>query len=190
MLAVSLALFTVTESVGRGDVITLDVTADIDGRDQLIIVGNTLQWQHFDFTPVGLHNPSFPSTILTTTLNGVTKLDNTAWTPMWPGGTGAGALSSTFSGLIPGIPMQPMTVTLDVEQARDTLTLVQTPSAGNGYTTILEFNDNASFSDALYQAKLTFQPSATPEPSSLALAGCGSLALAVLAWRRRRWAAA
>jgi hypothetical protein len=101
-------------AVGAGevvaDVITLDVTADIDGRDDLIIVGNTLTWQHWDFTPVGLHNSAYPSTILTTTLNGVTDLSGFAWTPTWPGGTGSGAFSSTFTGVIPAIPMQDMTV--------------------------------------------------------------------------------
>jgi hypothetical protein len=156
-------------SPSRSDTITLDVTADIDGRDDLIIVSNTLQWHHFDFTPVGLHNPDYPSTILTTTLDGATDLNAYAWTPTWPDGTGYGAYSSTFSGLIPALPMENMTVVLDVEQARSMLTLVQLPSASNGYTTIVEFNDDAPASDALYEGKLTFTSSAVPEPSTFVL---------------------
>ena len=35
--------------------ITLDITAFIDGRDQLIIQGETLQWHHFDFCGCGAY---------------------------------------------------------------------------------------------------------------------------------------
>ena len=35
--------------------ITLEISALIDGRDQLIIQGDTLQWHHFDFAAVGRH---------------------------------------------------------------------------------------------------------------------------------------
>ena len=172
----------------RSDTITLDVTADIDGSDALIIVGNTLQWEHFDYTPVGLSNSNYPSTILTTTLNGATELNNDAWTASWPNGTGFGAYSSVFSGLIPTIPTSGVTVTLDVEQARDSLALIQLPSSSNGGTTILEFNDDGPSGNALYEGKLTFTTSASavPEPSSLLLSFFGlGLAGGYVAIKRR-----
>jgi hypothetical protein len=181
-----LALLIGAVAQARSDTITLDVTADIDGRDDLIIVGDTLQWQHFDFTPVGLHNPDYPSTILTTTLNGVTELNSYAWTPTWPNGTGSGAMSSVFSGLSPSVPLQDMTVTLDVEQARDSLTLVQLPSATNGFTTVLEFNDDGFGGDALYEGQLTFTFAAVPEPSGLLLAAIAAGTVGTCTGFRRR----
>ena len=162
--------------------ITLDVTADIDGRDQLIIQGNTLQWEHFDYTAVGLHNSAYPSTILTTTDNGATVLNNYAWTPSWPNGSGYGDYSSKFT-WNPGLPLQNMNVSLDVEQARYMLTLVQSPLAANGYTTIIQFNDDPPPSDALYQAKLTFT-TATPIPAAVWMVG--SALLGVFGFARKK----
>jgi hypothetical protein len=171
----------------RADTITLDVTADFDGRDDLIIAGNTLQWEHFDFTPVGLHNSAYPSTIVTTTLNVVTELSNYAWTASWPNGTNAGAYSSLFSGLNPAIPAAGVSVTLNVEQARESITLVQLPTAGNGDTTIVEFDDDEQAGDALYEAKLTFTTSAVPEPATLLMGFLGlSLVGGYVAIKKRR----
>lgn len=169
------AILVALGGVARAGFITIDVTADFDGRDQLIIRGDSLQYQHFENTPVGLHNSSYPSTILTTTLDGTPGLSNYAWTPTWPAGTGTGALSSVFAGLSPAAPSQDSSVSLDVLQGRGTVSLIQLPSASNAYTTILEFNDDAYFSDALYEAKLTFiTAAAVPEPSSLMLLAAGA----------------
>ena len=171
-------LVTACLSVGAAsaNTITLDVTANIDGRDDLIITGNRLTWEHFDFTAVGLHNPDYPSTLLTltTTNNGVTVLNNYAWTPTWPNGSGYGDYSSTFTGLYPGLPIQNQTVELTVEQARWSLTLLQLPLITNGYTTIVEFNDNPPPGDALYQARLTFT---TPIPAAIWLVGSALVGL-------------
>jgi hypothetical protein len=162
------------------DTFTLDVTADIDGRDDLVIQGNTLTWQHFDYQPVGLSNPSYPSTILTTTFNGVTQLNNYAWTPSWPNGTSYGSYTSTFSGL--GAPFQLTNASLVVEQARQSITLLQQGTLANNYKTIIEFNDNAPGGNAIYQANLTFT-SAVPEAGEWAMMLLG---LPLLGWVVRR----
>lgn len=186
---VVMAVACVSSGLAHADVFTVDVTANIDGRDRLIIQGNNLTWQHFENTPVGLHNASFPSTILTTTHNAVVDLSGYAWTPTWPNGTGYGAYSSTFTGLSPAIPQTPMTVVLTVEQARNSLTLVQSPTAVNAFTTIIEFNDNSSGSDANYQGKLTFT-TAVPEPGTYAMTLAGLIAVSCVARRRRAWTSA
>ena len=56
---------------GSSGTVTLDVSAYIDGRDDLIIQGNTLQWNHFDFAAPGRLDGVNDPTIITTTLNGV-----------------------------------------------------------------------------------------------------------------------
>jgi hypothetical protein len=63
-------------------------------------------------------------------------------------------------------------VTADID-GRDDLIIL--PMASNAYTTILEFNDDPSASDALYQGQLTFTTSAVPESSSAVLLGTAFL---------------
>ncbi|WP_143301662.1 hypothetical protein, partial [Candidatus Entotheonella palauensis] len=56
----------------------IEVTALIDGRDQLIIEGNTMQWHHFDFAAVGRHQGGNAPTIIAP----VSQL-GAAWFPEW-----------------------------------------------------------------------------------------------------------
>ena len=154
--------------------IVIDVTANIDGRDQLIIQNNTLTWHHFEWTAVGLHNSLYPSTIISTTLDGVSALNGQVWTPTWPNGAGYGAYSSTFTGLFPAVPSSEAQVTLQPVQVRAGLSLVESPSSQNGFSTIVEFNDNPVGSDANYRARITI--SAIPEPASSLLFAAAAFA--------------
>lgn len=133
---------------------------------------------------MGLHNPQYPSTLISTTLNGTPVLNSVAWMPSWPDGTASGAYSSVFTGLLPSIPGAVLDVTLTPEMARDAMSLVQLPSAVNGYTTIIEFNDDVSGSDDVYQARLTFT-TAVPEPETTALALVGIGVVGVMGAGRR-----
>jgi hypothetical protein len=166
----------------RAAQIAFDFTADIDGRDQLIIKGGTLQYQHFDWTPVGLHNPDYPSTIISTSLDGTTQMDQYAWTADWPNGTGSQAYSSIFTGAIPSAPSQDALASMNVLQARGTVTLAQLPTAQNQYTTIVNFDDNPLGSDAIYEVSLTFNT--VPEPSSLMIPVIATIGVAGSARRR------
>ena len=145
-------------ATGNG-VITLDVSAYIDGRDELIIQGNTLQWDHFDFAAPGrLDGVNYP-TIITTTLNGVTQMNGADWIPTWPfpppDPIRFPTLSSVFTGLTPTIPGT-TDVSLNVIQARESMSIAQLPSASNNYTTLLEFNDDIEPGAAWYEGLLTF----------------------------------
>ena len=53
----------------------VEIESLIDGRDQLIVQGDTLQWHHFDFSAVRRHLGQNVSTIVSTQLNGVTLMD-------------------------------------------------------------------------------------------------------------------
>jgi hypothetical protein len=146
--------------------ITLDVKAYIDGRDQLIIKGGTLQWHHFDYAAVGRLFGVNEPTIISTTLNGTPVLTNFDWIPNWPfpppNEIRFPCFSSTFYGLNPSLPDDTsMTVTLTVIQARGTITIVQSPSASNGETLIVDFNDDPISEAAWYEALLTIETSAT-----------------------------
>jgi len=145
--------------------ITLDITAYIDGRDQLIIHGNTLQWHHFDFAAVGRWGGANLPTTLSTTLDGAPVLTNFNWIPDWPlpppNEIRFEALSSVFSGLIPNLPDSSITVTLAPIQARDSVSIVQSPSVSNGQTLIVEFNDDPSGGPAYYEVLLTITTSSS-----------------------------
>ena len=66
------------------DTATLNMTAYIDGRDQLVIQGDTLQWRHLDFCAVGIWNGANVPTTISTTLNGTVEMNKVEWTPEWP----------------------------------------------------------------------------------------------------------
>jgi hypothetical protein len=171
--------------------ITLEISALIDGRDQLIIQGDTLQWHHFDFAAVGRHEGRNEPTTITTTLNGVLVMDHVAWIPDWPLPPPDeirlfGAFSSVFTGLTPAIPSQDIPVTLQVLDARSILHLVQLPAASNGFATVLEFDDNGPSGSAQYDGSLTFTSQSVPEPSALSFLGVGGVLVLSYRTRQRR----
>jgi PEP-CTERM motif len=170
--------------------IVLDIKALIDGRDDLIIQGNDLQWHHFDFAAVGRWEGFNVPTLISTTVDGIPITSDFAWTPDWPlpppNEIRFEAYSSVFTGLDPGIPSQVTSVSVEVEQdVRTLIDIVQYPSAANAYTTIVEFNDDPFPGPAAAWGRIAFSTGSVPEPSSLFLLGFGILGLAGYAWCRR-----
>jgi len=164
----------------RADVTVLDITAYIDGRDQLSIQGDTLQWQHFadvsllgfGTAAVGRFGGQNVPTVISSTLNGVTQMDNVNWTPDWPdpppNPIRFDAVSSVFTGLTPGLPSNASDITLTPIENRSLTTMEQLPDASNGYTLIVQFNDNAPNGPAQYRSQISFTtPSPVPEGSSV-----------------------
>jgi hypothetical protein len=145
--------------------LTLDITAYIDGRDHLIIRGGSLLWHHLDFAAPGrLGGVNLPTTI-STTLNSAPVLTNFNWFPVWPypppNEIRFECYSSTFTGLNPSLPDSSMTVTLTPKRARGSVSIVQTPSASNNQTLIVEFNDDPFGGADYYEILLTIETSAT-----------------------------
>lgn len=129
---------------------TIRVEAFIDGRSQLIISGNAAQWLHFDASAPGI--PQNPGE------NYPTIINSANWLPTWSGDPSNcnGCPSSVFSGVCPGLSTVTQTVALNIIQARQSVTIIQQPSAGNSYTLIVEFNDNIPGGAAWYIIELDF----------------------------------
>ena len=112
------------------------VEAWMDGVSQLVITGNTLRWHHIEYAAPGREDPA----------NYPTKLDGVDWFPVWPDEPDAenrdcNCDSSTYSGLTSAVPHVPATPMLTIIQARQMPSIVQAPTAANGYTLIVELDD-------------------------------------------------
>lgn len=118
------------------------VEALIDGRSQLTLSGNTAQWSHFHFVLPGKADGRDEPTII----NGID------WFPIWTGDCNTCVLnvdpdcstcsSNTFNSVIPGLPSEDMTTDLKIIESRNQVNVVQSPNSSNGYTLIIEFDDN------------------------------------------------
>ena len=134
---------------------TLKVKAWIDGQSQLIIQGNTVQWHNLSYNAPGYEapygNPPAP-TYLTTK-----HLKKMAWSPgNWSHGTYDDTTSDKFTGLSAPLAAADQTVTLTAKRARESATIIQHPSPGNGYTLIVDFNDTSSGGADWYEVSLEY----------------------------------
>jgi hypothetical protein len=200
--AASLMALALPTVAAAADIITLDIRAFVDGRDLLIIRGNTLQWDHRDFAAVGRIKMADGSgrndpTVISTSLNGVAVLADYNWYPEWPEPVPAEirypAYSSVFSLLSPDFPLLDYAPSLHVVSARDRLSVNVLPSAANGYAFILDFNDNPSGGAAWYEARITVggdvvPPPTVPEPGTWAMlvTGLGGIGMASRRSARQR----
>ena len=121
------------------------------------------------------------------------SLNNVSWIPSFPGGVTncnpacAEYSSTSFFTWASGENFANATESLTVEQARNALSLVQTGTAANGYTTILQFNDAPYSGSAVYEGKITFSNvTAVPLPAGVWLLLSGMTPVLLGARRRPR----
>lgn len=163
MLLALASSFFATNAQGQ-EVVTMTVSACIDGEDYLIIQGGSVWWEYVDFTPVGIPRSDCASsdTTISTTLNGTVAMSNVSIQPVWnsaPNWPTSGDISQPLlTDLDPALFSSDMNVTLTVLQGRGSLTILRYPDANNGYALILGFNDNLMLGADLYTAQLTITP--------------------------------
>ena len=145
------------------------VLVRIDGLSDLLLSGNTAQWNHLQYSPPGV-----------TSLNGV------SWTP-----TGLSSfcncLSDVFSGVAPAIPHNATGFSV-TWTGRGTVTLEELPTPGNGYRLRARFDDLGPGGADDYDALISYQyPDAIPALSPWGMIGLSFLlAGGALYYLRRR----
>ena len=163
---------------------TLKIDAFVDGQDLLSIQGNTMQWENLSKSIVGKWGGHNEPTKISSWLNGTSDMDNTEWTPDWPGGD----TSSLFTGLSPALPFTDMTVVItakNVQPGAD-VSIYQLPTLANAYTLVLDFDDllpsGADWAGVTLDIT-SEKPITNPTPSAFLLSslGCG-----VIGWMKRR----
>lgn len=130
---------------GSGTTVRLRVKVWTDGRDELIVRSNRVWWQHWDFNVPGQEGANFP-----------TYLNGAEWFPQWPDGTASGAESTAYTRLSPRAPLLDAALELNRIAARHNVSVTQFPSAGNDYTTRVEFDDNPFGGAAWYEVELVW----------------------------------
>jgi hypothetical protein len=143
-------IITFTQGVASAQTkITYDVTGLIDVADLLVIRGSEVQWHHpGSGAAVGRHSGDKAATTISSTLDGITNLNDFAWIPTWPEDPPAeiryDAYSSVLDHLTPALPSGNVTVDLSVLSGRGTASIQQFPDATNDWTLIVRFADGAA----------------------------------------------
>lgn len=194
LVALWLSVFPGAATQSHAAAFVVEIEALIDGRDQLIIQGNTLQWHHLRFAAVGRHDGRHDGrnkpTVISTQLNGVTIMDGVEWIPQWsappPDRINSEEFSSIFTDLAPGLPLAELSLQLIEIESRGATTMVELPTAANGFSTVIDFNDNSLGALEIYIARLEFDfVTEANEPGVVAVLGLGFLGLAFSRRKRR-----
>lgn len=126
---------------------TLNVLARVDGLSDLVVKGVRCHWFHQDYQAPGyMSDPELP-----------TRLNGKKWYPSWPvpNPENCDCNSSSYKG-IPRLAAQEQVVGLQVLEGRGDVQIVQQPAAGNDFTLIVRFDDNAQGGADWYRIRLTY----------------------------------
>ncbi|GAB5537784.1 MAG: hypothetical protein Rubg2KO_40330 [Rubricoccaceae bacterium] len=115
-----------------GVTLPLVVRAEIDGRSELRLQGQSIWWHHFEFEAPGMWGDDQP-----------TFLNGDEWWPEWPLDELAFCnCSSTKEALLAApIATDGSTLSISNVNGRGLVRIIEQPSAGNGFTARIEFSD-------------------------------------------------
>jgi hypothetical protein len=132
----------------------LRVSADIDGRSQLVFRERTVHWIHFQDAAPGREAGA----------NIATTLDAVEWQPVWPDVPTSenrncnGCESDAFSDLALAVPRVPSAVTLARVAGNRDPAVVQMPDTGNNFTLIVELSDLGFGGSSIYTIDIDVTP--------------------------------
>ena len=138
----------------------IEIQAHIDGRDHLLVKGDTMQWHHLDYAAVGREAGSNSPTLIGGLISSSYTLKS--WLPDWPELPPANirfeAYSSVLHGVQPPIPTDGVPWQVEKIFGRGRVDIVEQPNAANGFTLVLEFDDNRFGGSAFYGVVLSKVP--------------------------------
>ncbi len=152
----------------------MEVRAFIDGRDDLHVQGDRVWWEHGDFAGPGLLGAADQPTFLSTTTTSGTS--DVTWCPVWSDGCNtcdgscdelrAPTVSEPDETLSTSLPAEAQDVVLTRAACRGSCTIVQQPSAEDGYELVVELDDDRICGADWYDVALTYSASVTSVDSS------------------------
>lgn len=149
-----IAATSITAASAAPQVTVVNIQAEIDGRSRLEFMGGDVRWQHFDFAAPGRLECDLGEPAEATLIGGV------AWWPAWPDTPTCenrdcgGCTSDVWNGTPAPLPLVPSTAHIVVQSARGAVTILEQPSAANGFRVVLEFDDNYLGGAAWYDVDL------------------------------------
>jgi len=169
-IAIALLLLLTLTASAQTSTRNITVTALVDGRDFFYITPASLHWQHWDFVVVGRYFGNWPTGLFMN--NGDPNRQHLSWIPDWPCWPQCyGEDSSTFPFHVP-IASQYHVTGVNVIQSPPggAVRFHQSPNAGNGYTTIIDFDDNPLGGPHWYTVLINVAPNAgAAEPEAPAV---------------------
>ena len=110
----------------------LVVRAEIDGRSELRIQGQSIWWHHFDFEAPGMWGDDQP-----------TFLNGEEWWPMWPLDELVNCNCSSTRESLLSMPLKSdgSPISISNKTGRGEVRIVQQPTADNNYMASVEFSD-------------------------------------------------
>ena len=110
----------------------LVVRAEIDGRSELRLQGQSVWWHHFEFEAPGMWGDDQP-----------TFLNGEEWWPIWPLDELANCNCSSTRETLLSVPLKSdgSTISISDKTGRGDVRIVEQPTAGNNYTASIEFSD-------------------------------------------------
>jgi beta-lactam-binding protein with PASTA domain len=143
-----------------GGTIVYEVQAWIDGKDVLVLQDTAVYWEHLASAAVGRHGGNNYPTTVSAWLDGNQTMNHVQWTPQWPEEPPAeiryAATSDAFGDLVPPLPVHSdiLSVTVVKVSGRDTIRVVESPSAENGGLLAVEFDDTAPSGTDWYTVRI------------------------------------
>ncbi len=159
--------------------------AFIDGISELHIKGNTVQWNHLMWDVPGKGEEDLTGTVHDDPTQ-LTSADmgTVDWYPAWSLPFNEPQWSDVFTGLIWPLAAQDQSVGMSIGQAGSgSVYISQQPSAGNDYTLVITFDDEAPPGAAWYEVTVDASAAPIPVPTPVVLLG-SSLVVLVIRWRR------
>ena len=133
--------------------VTVRIEAQIDGRSQLRMIGSTVQWYHLEYAAPGRHAGEHLPTLI----------DGVAWFPSWPDepddeNRDCQCLSDIGEVFDPPLPLAPAVATVTPIEVRRAATIVEQPTAGNGFATVVELDDTGEGGSDTYVVEVEIAP--------------------------------